>query len=44
MCSNHHDLLEIAVIESLPLRQSFATALLKTPPKQVSAAIYSIDT
>ena len=23
MCRNHHDLLEMAVIESLPLRQSF---------------------
>jgi len=25
MCSNHHDLLEMALIESLPLRQNFSS-------------------
>jgi hypothetical protein len=29
MCSNHHELLEMAVIESLPLRQSFSFCYLQ---------------
>jgi len=30
MCRNHHDLLEMAVIESLPLRQTFRSSVIES--------------